>query len=100
MQAKPQGYLTLQVDPNRVYRFALNTLALMTTTYLLLVLIIAIGMTWCVSRMIIRPLRKIAIELQTNSEVNQIVVSEYHRDDELGLLAKGYNRQRKQQKSD
>lgn len=100
LQAKPQGYLTLQVDPNRVYRFALNTLALMTTTYLLLVLIIAIGMTWCVSRMIVRPLRKIAIELQTNTEVNQIAVSEYHHDDELGLLAKGYNRQRKQQKSD
>ncbi|ENG4185192.1 HAMP domain-containing protein [Providencia rettgeri] len=100
LQAKPQGYLTLQVDPNRVYRFALNTLALMTTTYLLLVLIIAIAMTWCVSRMIVRPLRKMAIELQTNDQVNQLVVSEYHHDDELGLLAKGYNRQRKQQNSD
>lgn len=100
LQAKPQGYLTLQVDSNRVYRFALNTLALMTTTYLLLVLIIAIGMTWCVSRMIVRPLRKIAIELQTNESVNQVEVSHYHHDDELGLLAKGYNRQRKQQNSD
>ncbi|MDD9339433.1 MAG: HAMP domain-containing protein [Providencia heimbachae] len=91
--AKPQGYLTLQVDSNRVYRFALNTLAIMTTTYLLLVLIIAIAMTWCVSRMIIRPLRKIAIELQTNHDVKSLTVSDYHQDDELGLLAKGYNRQ-------
>ncbi len=41
-----------------------------------------------------------AIELQTNDQVNQLVVSEYHHDDELGLLAKGYNRQRKQQNSD
>lgn len=95
LQAKPQGYLTLQVDPNRVYRFALNTLALMTTTYLLLVLIIAIGMTWCVSRMIVRPLRKMAVQLHSNNEVKQLVVSDYHHDDELGLLAKGYNRQRK-----
>ncbi|MGO2306414.1 MAG: HAMP domain-containing protein [Providencia sp.] len=98
--AKPQGYLTLQVDSNRVYRFALNTLALMTTTYLLLVLIIAIAMTWCVSRMIIRPLRKIAIELQTGNNVKSLDVSDYHQDDELGLLTKGYNRQIKKQNSD
>lgn len=100
LQAKPQGYLTLQVDSNRVYRFALNTLALMTTTYLLLVLIIAIAMTWCVSRMIVRPLRKIALELQTTPEVKHLSVSNYHQDDELGLLAKGYNRQIKRQNSD
>lgn len=99
LTAKPQGYLTLQVDSNRVYRFAFNTLALMTTTYLLLVLIIAIAMTWCVSRMIVRPLRQIALELQ---DVNNqdIQVSSYHEDDEIGLLAKSYNSQRKQQNSD
>ena len=91
--AKPQGYLTLQVDSNRVYRFALNTLALMTTTFLLLVLIITIAMTWCVSRMIVRPLRKIGVELQTGNEIESLEVSKYHQDDELGLVAKGYNRQ-------
>lgn len=94
LTAKPQGYLTLQVDSNRVYRFAVNTLALMITTYLLLVLIIAIAMTWCVSRMIVRPLRKIALELQDDDN-HDIAVPNYHEDDEIGLLAKNYNRQRK-----
>ncbi|EKT61007.1 HAMP domain-containing protein [Providencia sneebia] len=92
---KPQGYLTLQVDSNRVYRFAVNTLALMITTYLLLVLIMAIAMTWCVSRMIVRPLRKIALDIQDTNRTDDIQVSDYHRDDELGLLAKNYNRQEK-----
>jgi len=100
LTAKPQGSLTLQVDSNRVYRFAFNTLALLTTTYLLLVLILAIAMTWCVSRMIVRPLRKIALELQDTDNQHDIQVSDYHNDDELGLLAKSYNRQRKKQKSD
>jgi len=99
LTAKPQGYLTLQVDSNRVYRFAVNTLALMITTYLLLVLIIAIAMTWCVSRMIVRPLRKIALELQDDDN-HDIAVPNYHEDDEIGLLAKNYNRQRKKQNSD
>ena len=99
-QAKPQGYLTLQVDSNRVYRFALNTFALLTTTYLLLALIISIAMTWCVSRMIVRPLRKMAGELQANQYVDHLEVSQYHQDDEIGLLAKGYNRQIKRQNSD
>ena len=98
--AKPQGYLTLRVDSNRVYRFALNTFALLTTTYLLLALIIAIAMTWCVSRMIVRPLRKMASELQSSQAVNHLETPEYHQDDELGLLAKGYNRQIKRQNSD
>lgn len=98
--SKPLGYLTLQVDSNRIYRFALNTLALIMTTYLLLALIITVAATWCMSRMIVRPLRRIAISLNDNKVINHLDTEEYHADDEIGLLAKGYNNQISKQKVD
>ncbi|MDX7998434.1 HAMP domain-containing protein [Xenorhabdus sp. Reich] len=97
--AESQGHLILQVDSNRVYRFALNTLALMLTTYLLLALILTVSISWCVNRIIIHPLRNIAQKL--NEEQPQIPIScpKRHQDDELGLLVKGYNRQVNKQKT-
>ncbi|KPD03865.1 HAMP domain-containing protein [Moellerella wisconsensis] len=93
LTSKPFGYLILQVDSNRVYHYALNTLGLIITTYLLLTLIVAVAATWFMSRFIVRPLRRIALDLNGNKIVNQVVVAEHHNDDELGLLAKGYNNQ-------
>ncbi|WP_237385838.1 HAMP domain-containing protein [Xenorhabdus sp. Sc-CR9] len=94
-----QGHLILQVDSNRVYRFALNTLALMLTTYLLLALILAVSISWCINRIIIHPLRDIARELN-EEEPSPVPMScpKGHQDDELGLLVKGYNRQANKQK--
>ncbi|MDC9590559.1 HAMP domain-containing protein [Xenorhabdus sp. XENO-10] len=91
--AKPQGQLILQVDSNRVYRFAMNTLAFMLTTYLLLALILTVSISWCVNRIIIRPLRNIARELNEEQPPVPMFCPKIHQDDELGLLLKGYNRQ-------
>ncbi|PHM36240.1 conserved hypothetical protein [Xenorhabdus innexi] len=94
-----QGHLILQVDSNRVYRFALNTLALMLTTYLLLALIITVSVSWCINRIIIHPLRDIAKELNEEHPPVPMPSPKGHQDDELGLLVKGYNRQMNKQKS-
>ncbi|WP_340616361.1 HAMP domain-containing protein [Xenorhabdus entomophaga] len=96
--AEPQGHLILQVDSNRVYRFALNTLALMLTTYLLLALILTVAISWCVNRIIIHPLRYIARELNEEQPPEPMSCPKSHQDDELGLLVKGYNRQVNKQK--
>ncbi|MBD2800058.1 HAMP domain-containing protein [Xenorhabdus sp. M] len=96
--AQPQGHLILQVDSNRVYRFALSTLALMLTTYLLLALILTISISWCINRIIIHPLRDIARELNGEQSPAPLPCPESHQDDELGLLIKGYNRQSNKQK--
>ncbi|MDC9620730.1 HAMP domain-containing protein [Xenorhabdus bovienii] len=93
-----QGYLILQVDSNRVYRFALNTLALMLTTYLLLALILTVAISWCVNRIIIHPLRDVARALNEEQPTAPIPCPKNHQDDELGLLVKGYNRQIDKQK--
>ncbi|HGY3148680.1 TPA: HAMP domain-containing protein [Morganella morganii] len=89
----PQGYLILQVDDNRIYRFAMNIVALMVTSYLLLALVLVIAISWCINRLIVRPLRKMARELNSDETAEQLSCSAYHADDELGLLAKGYRNQ-------
>ncbi|OTA15560.1 HAMP domain-containing protein [Xenorhabdus vietnamensis] len=91
--AESQGQLILQVDSNRVYRFVLNTLAFMLTTYLLLALILTVSISWCVNRIIIHPLRDIARELNEEQPPVPMSCHKIHQDDELGLLVKGYNRQ-------
>ncbi|KMW72612.1 membrane protein [Photorhabdus luminescens subsp. luminescens] len=91
--AKPLGHLILQVDSNRVYRFAINTLALMLTTYLLLALILTVSISWCINRIIVHPLRDIARDLNNDQPSEPMACPKYHQDDELGLLIRGYNRQ-------
>ncbi|AOM41960.1 HAMP domain-containing protein [Xenorhabdus hominickii] len=97
--SESQGTLILQVDSNRVYRFALSTLALMLTTYLLLALILTVSISWCVNRIIIHPLRNIALKLNEEHPPEPMPCPKSHQDDELGLLVKGYNRQSNKQKT-
>ncbi|WP_233592552.1 biofilm formation regulator HmsP [Erwinia psidii] len=93
---KPMALLVLQADSWRVYQFILNALSTMVTTWLLLALILSVSVSWCINRLIVRPLRAIAAELQDlpPQEVisHQLVLPKYHRDDELGMLIRGYNR--------
>ncbi|CAL1329384.1 HAMP domain-containing protein [Candidatus Providencia siddallii] len=91
-QNKSKHCLILQIDHSCIYRFILNMIALMMTIYLLLTLIIVIVMTWCINRIIIRPLRQIAIELKIVKCTKNLYVSKFHQDDEIGLLVKNYNR--------
>ncbi|WP_380182374.1 biofilm formation regulator HmsP [Kalamiella sp. sgz302252] len=92
---KPLALLVLQADSWRVYQFILSALSTMVTTYLLLALILSIAISWCVNKLIVRPLRRIAVELHDlppqEAIGHQLALPDRHRDDELGMLIRSYN---------
>lgn len=88
----------MQADTNRFYRFASNTVALMLTTYLLMGLILTVAISWCINRIVVKPLRQIAVTLNKDSQVSALSCPKSHCDDEIGLLVKGYNHQKSDQK--
>ncbi|SNY66275.1 biofilm formation regulator HmsP [Enterobacter sp. CC120223-11] len=93
---QPLAYLVLQSDSWRSYKFVMSSLATLVTAYLLLVLMLTVAITWCINRLIVRPLRAMARELHDLSPQervgHQLTVPRLHHDDELGLLARSYNR--------
>nr|VUD32670.1 protein yhjK [Raoultella sp. NCTC 9187] len=60
---QPLAYLVLQADSYRMYKFVMSTLSTLVTAYFLLVLVLTVSITWCINRLIVRPLRKVAREL-------------------------------------
>ena len=92
---KPLATLTVQADSWRIYQFILNTLAMMVVSFFLLALMMSVAISWCINRLIVRPVRQIAQELQelTPRTVSghQLPVQPSHRDDEIGLLIRHYN---------
>ncbi|WP_034945169.1 biofilm formation regulator HmsP [Erwinia oleae] len=93
---KPMALLILQADSWRVYQFILSALSTMVTTYLLLALILSVAISWCINKLMVRPLRRIANELHhlEPHEIlpHQLALPRRHRDDELGMLIRSYNR--------
>ncbi|MTD28096.1 EAL domain-containing protein [Erwinia sorbitola] len=93
---KPLAYLVLQADSWRVYQFILSAVSTMVTAYLLLALILSVSISWCINRLMVRPLRNISRELQDLSLQqamgHQLPLPRYHRDDEIGMLIRHYNR--------
>lgn len=93
---KPLAYLKLQADPYRMYQFIVSALSTMLTTYLLLALILSISISWCINRLVVKPLRAIACELEAlpENEIShhQLSLLAHHEDDELGMLIRSYNR--------
>ncbi|ROR08881.1 biofilm formation regulator HmsP [Erwinia sp. JUb26] len=93
---KPLALLILQADSWRVYQFILSAVSTMVTTFLLLALILSIAISWCINRLIVRPVRKIAQDLQDLAPQellnHQLALPRYHRNDEIGLLIRNYNR--------
>lgn len=93
---KPIAYLVLQADSWRVYQFILSTLSTMIMTYLLLALILSIAISWCINRLIVHPLRDISRELQELPPqtilTHKLALPPGHRDDEIGMLIRSYNR--------
>ncbi|MDT8852187.1 biofilm formation regulator HmsP [Pantoea dispersa] len=93
---KPIAYLVLQADSSRVYQFLLSTLSTMITTYLLLALILSVAISWCINRLIVHPLRNISRELQELPPpailTHKLTLPHNHRDDEIGMLIRSYNR--------
>lgn len=93
---KPIAYLVLQADSSRVYQFILSTLATMITTYLLLALILSVSISWCINRLVVHPLRNISRDLQElppqSILTHKLTLPNNHRDDEIGMLIRSYNR--------
>ncbi|HCF8018252.1 TPA: biofilm formation regulator HmsP [Klebsiella aerogenes] len=93
---QPLAYLVLQADSYRMYKFVMSALATLVTTYLLLVLILTVALTWCINRLIVRPLRAIARELNDIPPQerlgHQLSLPRLHQDDEIGMLVRCYNR--------
>nr|WP_318383479.1 biofilm formation regulator HmsP [uncultured Enterobacter sp.] len=93
---QPLAYLVLQADSYRMYKFVMSTLSTLVTAYLLLTLIITVAITWCINRLIVHPLRRIARELNDLSPQDQVghqlALQRHHHDDEIGMLVRSYNR--------
>jgi len=93
---QPLAYLVLQADSWRMYKFIISTISTLLTTYLLLALILSVAISWSINRLIIHPLRKIARELDNlspqDAEGHQLTLPPLHRDDEIGMLVRSYNR--------
>ncbi|XHA16896.1 biofilm formation regulator HmsP [Citrobacter farmeri] len=92
---QPLAYLVLQADSFRMYKFVMSTLSTLVTIYLLLSLMLTVAISWCVNRLILHPLRKIARELnnipQQDLIGHQLALPRLHHDDEIGLLVRSYN---------
>lgn len=97
-QANPQplAYLVLQSDSWRTYKFVMSALSTLVTTYFLLVLMLTVALTWCINRLIVRPLRVIARDITDVSPEaragHQLTPPRMHNDDEIGMLVRSYNR--------
>ncbi|HAD6879608.1 TPA_asm: HAMP domain-containing protein, partial [Salmonella enterica subsp. enterica serovar Typhimurium str. SL1344] len=92
---QPLAYLVLQADSYRMYKFVMSALSTLVTIYLLLSLILTVAIAWCVNRLIVHPLRKIARELndipQQELIGHQLALPRLHQDDEIGMLVRSYN---------
>ncbi|WP_211447912.1 biofilm formation regulator HmsP [Enterobacter mori] len=92
---QPLAYLVLQSDSYRMYKFVMSWVATLVTAYLLLTLILSVALTWCINRLIVHPLRRIARELNDlppQEQIgHQIVLPRLHHDDEIGMLVRSYN---------
>lgn len=92
---QPLAYLVLQADSFRMYKFVMSTLSTLVTIYLLLSLMLTVAISWCVNRLILHPLRKIARELndipQQDLIGHQLALPRLHHDDEIGMLVRSYN---------
>ncbi|WP_407439111.1 biofilm formation regulator HmsP [Lelliottia sp.] len=92
---QPLAYLVLQADAYRMHKFVMSWVSTLVTTYLLLTLILSVALTWCINRLIVHPLRKIARELDNLSPQDQVghqlSLPRLHHDDEIGMLVRSYN---------
>ncbi|EPC9653152.1 biofilm formation regulator HmsP [Enterobacter hormaechei] len=92
---QPLAYLVLQADSYRMYKFVMGWVATLVTTYLLLTLMLSVALTWCINRLIVHPLRRIARELNDLSPQehmgHQLPLPRLHHDDEIGMLVRSYN---------
>src|SRR5476649_2600364 len=88
--------LVLRADPYRLYQFIVSAFSTMMSTYMLLALLLTVAITWSINRLMVHPLREIARELELlspgDTPKHQLSLPNMHRDDELGVLVRSYNR--------
>ena len=93
---QPLAYLVLQADSWRMYKYVVSTISTLVTTWLLMALVLTVAISWCVNRLMVHPLRRIIREieaLEPQAAVEQpLSVSRLHKDDEIGILIRHYNR--------
>ena len=92
---QPLAYLVLQADSYRMYKFVMSWVVTLVTTCLLMTLILSVALTWCINRLIVHPLRRIARELNALAPQDQLghqlELPRLHHDDEIGMLVRSYN---------
>lgn len=92
---QPLAYLVLQSDSYRMFKFVMSWLSTLVTAYLLLTLMLTVALTWCINRLIVHPLRRLARELNDlpgEYQVgHQLPLPRLHHDDEIGMLVRSYN---------
>ena len=92
---QPLAYLVLQADSYRMYKFVMSWVVTLVTTCLLMTLILSVALTWCINRLIVHPLRRIARELNAlapqDQMGHQLELPRLHHDDEIGMLVRSYN---------
>lgn len=93
---RPLASLELRIDPYRLYQFIVSAFSTMMSIYMLLALILTVAITWSINRLMVHPLREIARELELlsprDTPKHQLSLPNMHRDDELGVLVRSYNR--------
>ncbi|QCR37752.1 biofilm formation regulator HmsP [Nissabacter sp. SGAir0207] len=93
---KPLAYLVLQADSFRLYQQIRSIMITLLATFLLMALVLSVAVSWCMNRLMVHPLRRIARELEALDETqilhHQLPVPPLHKDDELGMLTRHYNR--------
>ncbi|KAA1139463.1 HAMP domain-containing protein, partial [Citrobacter portucalensis] len=71
----------------RMYKFVMSTLSTLVTIYLLLSLILTVALSWCIKRLIVNPLRKIARELNAIHQQDligyKLALPRLHHDDQI-----------------
>ncbi|VFS27924.1 putative diguanylate cyclase [Yokenella regensburgei] len=74
----------------------MSAISTLVTAYLLLSLMLSVAITWCINRLVVRPLRSIARELDdvpADARLgHQLALPNLHHDDEIGMLVRSYNR--------
>ena len=93
---QPLAYLVLQADSWRMYKFIISAISTLVTSWLLLSLMLSVAITWCINRLMVRPLRKLARELNHLDAQDvlghQLMLPRLHHDDEIAMLVRSYNR--------
>lgn len=90
---QPIAWLVLEADSYDIYQYILRISCAMLLAFLVLSLLPLFLISWSMSRLLVKPLRAIAVEMNTMNKASpgQLIVQPKHKDDEIGMLIRNYN---------